>query len=316
MGAVRLVATPVHARDTMKSKTRQSDELLAIPMFCATVLFLAFFALTVQEFLTREAHQSATRLQLFLWLTLGTYPLFWAEAAWHFWIGSARRWATLIDCVIPPLRLARRDLQSGTRMWLPGLGWRHIDDHLQYDVERALSGPMIIVALMILPLLAIDFMWTDQLERHRWLQIVVETGYSITWLAFTMEFIVMFSIVKKKFLYVKQHWVDLLIVCLPLVAFLRIFRLSHLVRLQQVTHVSRVYRVRGLALRVWRGMLAMDVISRLMRVSPEERIATLRQMIAEKQHEIERLEREIQEWEAKQAASSETATALREGEAA
>lgn len=302
----------------MKSRTRQSDELLAAPMFGATVLFLALFALTVQEFLTEQQFQSQTRLQVFFGLTLAMFPIFWLEAAWHLYLASPRRWSSLWVCLVPPLRLARRDMQSGTRMWLPLLGWRHVNEDLHHEVERALSGPMVVVALMILPLLAIDFVWTEQLKTERWLQVVVETGYSITWLAFTMEFVVMFSIVQKKFLYVKQHWVDLLIICLPLIAFLRVFRLSHLVRLQHVTKATRVYRVRGVALRVWRGLLALDVISRLSRVTPEERISTLQQLINEKQREIGRLEAEIRTWQSKLEAPSaeDPSVALQEGEAA
>ena len=136
-----------------------------------------------------------------------------------------------------------------------------------------------------------------------------------------MNSIVMFSVVGKKIDYVKKHWVDLLIICLPLVAFLRVFKMTQLVRLQQVTKASRVYRMRGLALRVWRGLLAMDVISRLARLSPETRIKTLRALIEEKNREIERLEEEIAEIEASlrpikppqphldQAAASERKTA-------
>lgn len=287
-------------------------------MFMATVAILAFFALTVQEFMTREEHLSVFRLMVFFWLTWAMYPIFWAESLWHFAIDSPRKWETLYACFLPPLRLARRDTEDGSRMWLPILGWRQIDEDLHEEVERDLSVPMIIVAVMILPLLAIDFVWAAQLERSRELQIVVETGYSITWLAFTMEFIVMFSIVDKKIHYLKTHWVDLLIICLPLVAFMRAFRVTQIVRLQQVTRATRVYRVRGLALRVWRGLLAMDVISRLARMTPEAKIETLRKLIEEKQREIENMEEEIAELELKikPAQQNEAAENLREGEAA
>ncbi len=302
----------------LKSTTQKSDEILAIPMFVATVAILTFFALTVQEFMTREKYFDVDRLMVFTWLTLAMYPVFWLESLWHFAIDSPRKWKTLYACVLPPLRLARRDMQDGSRMWLPILGWRHIDEDLHEEVERDLSVPMIIVAVMILPLLAMDFVWSTQLENSRELQIVVETGYSITWLAFTMEFIVMFSIVDKKLNYLKTHWVDLLIICLPLIAFLRAFRVTQLVRLQQVTRATRVYRMRGLALRVWRGLLAMDVISRLARMSPEAKIETLQKMIQEKQREIEDLEEEISELETqiKPATEDKAAKKLREGEAA
>lgn len=268
-------------------------------MFVATVTILTFFSLTVQLFMTELKHPGTEPLfKMFMWLTLGMYPVFWLEAVWYFGLGSPRKWSTLYACILPPLRLARRDMQSGTRLWLPILGWRHIDDDLHEELERDLSVPMIFVAIMILPLLAIDFVWTEQKTKYPALQIFVETGFSVTWLAFTMEFIVMFSVVSKKIDYVKKHWVDLLIICLPLIAFVRVFKMTQLVRLQQVTKASRVYRMRGLALRVWRGLLAMDVISRLARLSPETRIKTLRSLIEEKKREIERLEEEVEEIEA------------------
>ena len=271
-------------------------------MFVATVGMLAFFALTVQEFLT-ESEQSLSRLMTFFWLTLAFYPIFWLEAAWHFWIESPRRWWTLWTCAVPPLRLARRDMQEGTTMWLPILGWRHVDEDFHEEMEQYLSLPMIVIAVAILPLLALEFVWTSQMEAHPWLRVTVESGYSITWLVFTMEFIVMVSIVDKKIDYLKKHWVDLLIVCMPLVAFLRVFRMTQL-----VTRATRIYRMRGLAVRVWRGLLAMDVISRLLRVSPETKIESMRQLIEEKKREIEKLEEEIEAMQATLQRSPQSAS--------
>ncbi|PQO30569.1 hypothetical protein C5Y96_13950 [Blastopirellula marina] len=76
--------------------------------------------------------------------------------------------------------------------------------------------------------------------------------------------------------------------------------------------------MRGLALRVWRGLLAMDVISRLARMTPEAKIETLQKLIQEKKREIENLEEEIAELELqiKPPKQSEAAKNLREGEAA
>ncbi|GAA4433598.1 hypothetical protein GCM10023155_29730 [Bremerella cremea] len=279
---------------------------------------LTFFALTVQQYMS-DADQSETLLLGFFWTTLAFFPVFWLEAVWYFWIDAPRRWRSLLTCVVPPLRLARRDMQSGTRMWLPILGWRHVDDDFHEEVDRALSVPMIIIAIAILPLLVVDYVWSAKMETSVLLRTIVETGFSVTWLAFTMEFIVMFSIVSKKIHYLKKHWVDLLIICLPLVAFLRVFRMTHLLRLQQVTKVTRVYRMRGLALRVWRALLAMDVISRLARVSPEAKIETLRQLIREKRREIEKMEEEITELQATLKTSDrpeKSAAAYSEGEAA
>lgn len=302
----------------MATPTRKFDRLMAVPMFVVSLLFLVGVAGAVQEFRAPGSYHSPDRMRLFMFGALGLFPLFWAEAAWHYRLGSPLWRKCLIPCFFPPLRLAARDRQTGTLLWLPLLGWRHIDHDLQDDVQRAFSGPMIVVALMILPLLAIDFIWSHRInmEENQWLQILVETGYSVTWLAFTVEFVVMFSIVNHKLRYLKKHWVDLLIICLPLLAFLRAMQLSHLLRMQQVTKATRVYRLRGVALRVWRGILALDVLSRLIRISPERRIESLKQEIAEREREIDKLRREMARLEAELNPESPSEQAIREGEAA
>ncbi|MFI4874279.1 MAG: hypothetical protein ACIALR_03045 [Blastopirellula sp. JB062] len=286
---------------TQPSKTIQLDQMMAVPMFCASLLFLILIAAAVQEFTSETIYQSVELSLYFFTCTLLMFPIFVAEAIAHYWIGSPRWKTALYRSLLPPLRLAARDHETGNAMWLPMLGWREVDDDLHKDVERAFSGPMIIVALMILPLLAISFVWHYRIDigQYPWLEAIVETGYSITWLAFTVEFIVMFSLVDKKFNYIRKHWVDLLIICLPLVAFLRVLRVSHLLRLQQVTKATRVYRLRGLVLRVWRGIVALDVLSRLIRLNPERRIELMEELIVEKEAEIEKIRQQIVELKAR-----------------
>ncbi|MCC9607426.1 hypothetical protein LOC68_12830 [Blastopirellula sp. JC732] len=291
------------------SKTLQLDRFLAVPMFCASMLFLVFVAAAVQEFTSETIYQSVEASLYFFELTLLMFPLFLAEALAHFWIGSPRWKTAFLRSLLPPLRLAARDHETGTTMWLPMLGWREVDDDLHEEVERAFSGPMMVVALMILPLLAISLVWHYRIDigQYPWLEAIVETGYSITWLAFTVEFIVMFSLVDKKFAYVRKHWVDLLIICLPLVAFLRVLRVSQLLRLQQVTKATRIYRLRGLALRLWRGIVALDMLSRLMRLDPERRIELLEELITEKEEEIEKIREQISELQARIATKAKVA---------
>src|SRR5690606_37607018 len=151
--------------------TRKFDRLMAVPMFIVSLLFLVFVAATVQEFRALGTHPAPERMRFFMLGALSLLPVFWAEAAWHYRQGSPLRRKALIPCLFPPLRLAARDRQTGTTMWLPLLGRLQIDHDLQDDVQRAFSGPMIVVALMILPLLAIDFVWSHRinLSDHRWL---------------------------------------------------------------------------------------------------------------------------------------------------
>ncbi|TWT33080.1 hypothetical protein [Blastopirellula retiformator] len=295
--------------ETSTSKTIELDRFMAVPMFCASLTFLYFVAAAVQEFNSETVYQSDEASLYFVKLTVLMFPIFLAEALAHCWIGSPRWKMALLRSLLPPLRLAARDHETGTTMWLPLLGWREVDEDLHEEVERAFSGPMILVALMILPLLSISLVWHYRIDigQYPWLQVIVETGYSITWLAFTVEFIVMFSLVDKKFHYVRKHWVDLLIICLPLVAFLRVLRISHLLRLQQVTKASRIYRLRGLALRFWRGIIALDMLSRLMQLDDDRRIEMLEELVAEKEEELEKIREQIAELETRVESKSKVA---------
>ncbi|EAQ82679.1 hypothetical protein [Blastopirellula marina] len=282
---------------TPPSKTIQLDQFMAVPMFCASLLFLVLVAAAVQEFTSDSIYQSSEISLFFFGCTLAMFPLFLGEAIAHYRLGSPHWKSALKRAFLPPLRLAARDHETGRTMWLPMMGWHEVDDDLHEEVEKAFSGPMIVVALMILPLLCLDFMshFRFNINEYPWIQVIIETGYSITWLAFTAEFIVMFSLVDKKFTYVKKHWVDLLIICLPLVAFLRMVQFSRLLRLQQVTKATRIYRLRGLSLRVWRGIVALDVLSRLMRIDPQRRIELMEELISEKEDEIKKIRLQIAE---------------------
>jgi hypothetical protein len=131
----------------MTTPTRKFDRLMAVPMFIVSLLFLVFVAATVQEFRALSTHPAPERMRFFMLGALSLFPVFWAEAAWHYRQGSPLRRKALIPCLFPPLRLAARDRQTGTAMWLPLLGWRQIDDDLgriarQQEFVEALAAEL------------------------------------------------------------------------------------------------------------------------------------------------------------------------------
>ena len=91
---------------------------------------------------------------------------------------------------------------------------------------------MIVIALMILPLMGIEFLIThDTFESNGLLHSRTLCATGIIWLAFTTVFVVMISMVENKLRYCRDHWIDLAIIFLPTIAFLRCFRV---IRLQQM----------------------------------------------------------------------------------
>ncbi|MDP1796772.1 MAG: hypothetical protein Q8K78_04790 [Planctomycetaceae bacterium] len=207
--------------------------------------------------------------------------------------GARNKAATILCTLLPALRLGLRDPQTASHLWLPRMGWQRVDQTLNSRVETALRGPMLIVSLAVLPLLTGEYLAADYLEKQPGLKQAAVVATAIIWWAFTFEFILMISITDKKLKYVKEHWLDLVIILLPLIAFLRVLRLSRIARLQQLTKTSRVFRFRGVAMKTYRALLLIDAVSRLIQGSPEKRLVKLRQRLADQEAELATLRNEI-----------------------
>ncbi len=126
------------------------------------------------------------------------WPVFFLEALGTF-LGRDRRhglwkpfaWMLMV-CLAPPTRIAGRITDK--EIWLPRLGWRPVDRDLRRALERFFSVPMIVIALMVLPLLAIEYGWRSQVQVYAGLRLFLDIGNSVIWMAFTVEFLVMISV--------------------------------------------------------------------------------------------------------------------------
>ncbi|MEZ6134634.1 MAG: hypothetical protein R3C53_06970 [Pirellulaceae bacterium] len=212
-------------------------------------------------------------------------------------------------CVVPPLRLCAHQhgnwqtgLEGGqtrSRVWLPVLGWQEVNRNLRRRLERAFGVPMIWIALLILPILGAHYYYKEGIINYPYLRVLLHFGTGLIWFAFTVEFIVMVSLAEKKLEYCKRHWLDLAIILLPLISFLRSLRvlragrLLNVGRLQHFSRVVRVFRLRGVAMRAFRALLVLEIIHRLIRTKPEARIRSLEHQCAEKEHELAELREEI-----------------------
>ena len=234
---------------------------------------------------------------------LALWPLFIAEQLWIGIQGAAgprHRFYAWLFCLIPPLRLcARQRIHDIDHIWFPWGGWQPVDRQLQRRLERLFSIPMIWIALLILPVLGLQLYFKDSIVNYPILRLALHIGTGLIWFAFAVEFIVMVSVSAKKLEYCKTHWLDLVIILLPLISFLRSLRLlraSKLMKigkLQQLSRVVRAYRLRGVAMRGFRALLVLEIIHRLLRTKPESRIMKLEQKYEEKRRELEELQEQI-----------------------
>ena len=91
--------------------------------------------------------------------------------------------------------------------------------------------------------------WIATVAHQPAVRLATRIGKALVWTAFALEFVVMISVVDRKLRYCLQHWIDILVIVLPLIGFLRMLRLARLGRLNQLGRFTRLYRFRGSVLR-------------------------------------------------------------------
>jgi voltage-gated potassium channel len=257
---------------------------------------------------TIELHdQAASARNTCLIILALIWPVFFAEFAFQFLTRDRdqpfwrKRYYGLIVCLIPPLRLCARHPDMDSKVWLPGIGWQVSDDDLRRRLEHLFSIPMILIALTILPILLIEYLMSHQIAARPWLRNLLHVSMGVIWLAFAVEFIVMVSVAKKKLRYCKEHWIDLAIILLPLISFLRSLRviratrLARVAKVQQLSKMGRLYRLRGLAMRALRAILLLELLHRLFGISIEKKIKSLEARLEEKEREVASIKARIAE---------------------
>ena len=279
-------------KQMVKSLLQKIDHYLTPVMFLASIVFLMFLG-GVLHLQNQEGEQIG---QAALWCAGGMaflYPLFLVDLLLHVFVGRSLVRSRVLFCLVPPLRIAARDTLTGDSIWLPVWGWTKIDRGLLRRMEKAFSGPMIMIALMMLPLLAVELFRDEWIQSNRLYWYLVNAGTALIWVAFAFEFIVMISLTEKKLHYCKEHWLDLAIICLPLLAGARLLRLGRLTRLNFLMKTSRVYRIRLLGKRMFRTLVMLDVLRFFSSRDPLRRLEKLRLDLAEKEQEMSEIRAEI-----------------------
>ncbi|MDA7950324.1 MAG: DUF3375 domain-containing protein [Pirellulaceae bacterium] len=273
------------------------DRLLAAPMF---VLLFGYLLCVRGAILWLEQLEGAPLPILFTYMGLVHIIIFLELVLLHTMPNSQTCWRDWLMVLIPPLRLCGRGhstpppLEKGLHVkekikvlhfvWLPITKWQKPSRELADAVAKRFSFPMIFIAILILPVLGAEFYWNETVESSPILKQWVMFGTLVIWVAFALEFLIMISVVPKKITYCIEHWLDLAIIVLPLLSFLRIFQAARLMRL---------YRLRGMAIKAYRAILLLEAIEKILSINPERRIAKLKQQIEEKEYEINDLRQMI-----------------------
>jgi voltage-gated potassium channel len=332
---------------TGKRPASNAADLLAKPMFFLSLVFLVLLAGLVvawvdvlpdpveQELVTATEdaavfsedfwqHPALQTGYLLFGLLLAIWPLFLIESLYVRWLArnqskhakSKFRFDWLC-AVCPPLRLGKPISTKDGQIWLPRMGWRSPGKALHKELERIFSKPMLVVAMLILPVLLIEFRYQELLQSTLWLKLLLSISMGLIWCAFTYEFILMVSSTNKKLAYVKKNWIDLAIILLPLISFLRSLRivraakLARFAKIQQLTKMGRVYRMRGMLAKTVRAFLVLELVHRIFKTAPEKRLDKLLAQVEEKEDELRELQQQVEAVRAELNAEQNTTTPTR-----
>jgi hypothetical protein len=199
--------------------------------------------------------------------------------------------ATLV-LLFPPFKMGGRHLLKPTLQWVPFLGWCYRNEGLLVHLKGKFSIPMILIALLILPILIIEWQFYEPVQDflNADLSFVLDMAQAFIWLAFAFEFILMVSISQEKLAYTQKNWIDLLIILLPFIAFVRTIRLIKIARLSQI---ARGYKLRGLLLKARQGLFFAGIFHKLLSIKPEFQLKSIKKKLEKNQKQREELEEEL-----------------------
>jgi hypothetical protein len=271
-------------------------ELHPAIMFYAAIAYLGILAVVVQWWNASKIldHDSEFTIRLMgvIWI-----PFVFEALAGVLLGSSGDGWPRrlLLVSALPPFRIGYSTFQSPGRIWLPRLGWRDKGRELAEEIDRLSLIPMLVIALMILPLLGIEFLLRDRIGEMPVMSMLLDVSAAFIWFAFALEFIVMLSVVDDKIGYCKKNWLNILIIILPLIAFLRGIQVVRAFRVARAGKLLRVYRMRSLLIRVAQALMAISAIERLLNRDPEKHLRKLEGLCEEKERELAALRAKMEE---------------------
>ncbi len=280
--------TPVSKQDAIPEPARR----FAPTMFLLTWIYLVVIGIILHWWNLAPVLDSHDRTLTLKLLSVVWFP-FLVEAlvalvAVPPYPGKLRR--ILLVLLFPPARLGVSPMTAAGWIWLPRLGWRRKTPSLYRYVEKVLALPMLWVALLILPLLGVEYLLSGLVHEHHWLELALDAGVVFIWIAFAAELSIMLTLAPNKLAYLKGHWLNVLIVVLPFFAMLRSLRLVRVAQLSKSGKLLRAYRLRSVLTRGYESLLALSVLERLLNRDPVKERDRLIREIKLKTQELKRLE--------------------------
>jgi len=169
------------------------------------------------------------------------------------------------------------------------------DDELRSRVHGLFHWPMIVLALLVLPLLAVGHFFAP--ARWSLLWWLSTFGLIVIWFAFLVEFVIKVAIAESRFEYARHNWIDIVIILLPALRPLRI---------ASIARTGRMLRLRGVGMKALRYVVAFvlglqateQILGRFGVKKPGERSDPRRMTRAQLVKELTALRTTVDRWSA------------------
>lgn len=263
-------------------------------MFVIALVFLTAFSLVLPHGDSGDAFREwLLQHRLFLFLVGGLWAGIVLEGLLGLFTqaddGRARLRRFLLTTLIPPLRMVTSSSKPRGWLWLPGAGWMATGEETSEKLEQKLALPMVILTLLVLPVLGAELAGGDTLDAHPRLALATHLATCVIWIGFTVEFLCMVAAAPNKLHYCLKNWINLVIILLPLVAFLRVLTAFRFARMIRAGKLLRAYRLRGLWTRLWRLALLFNLFERLQQRDPAKYCAALEKKITDLEEQLAEL---------------------------
>ncbi|WP_353570263.1 hypothetical protein [Candidatus Albibeggiatoa sp. nov. BB20] len=291
------------------------DNYIVRFMFLLKIVFLGLSAILIQYYQTDHGMQSLHYLDEMQWILFGLWFVFAIERGLYLSLCPNKTWRSFVAAffivLFPPLHLAARRCHTEEYIWYFS-HWELVREELFDKIERQFLFWIILILVIMTPFWLIELIFSKKLHDHILLQHIMNTGNAIVWAVFVAEFVIEISITKKWQQYLLKHWVELLIILLPMLAFARFLRFAQFgflakfgfIQKMVVTYSAKwqkllnIYRARSTMNRLVRLFILVDVIRRWQQNrNPQKYLKKLHEQLEEKQQELDIIKHKISETE-------------------
>lgn len=289
-------------------------------MFVLTVIFLLLVAIIIQYLQSEEMLSRLPYLQLMIGILLVSWPIFFIERLLYLVFCPYRTWKTYLGALLislfPPCRLAARRCADQSYIWCV-FGWRLVDyslvitinQRLETRIEKQFLFSGLLLAALMIPFWIIEIFIPKTLIKYYFIYHLLNIGNALIWALFVAEFVILISISHNWTLYLLRHWLELLIILLPMIALVRVIRLVQTSMVLEVLQIPEtillgipkilnIYRARTFLNRMIRILTLVEFIQLWSKYkNPKKYLVKLKEELAEKELEVILLKRQICEME-------------------